>query len=233
MRAAAVIMLLSLTACGNSSFQPRRMESVAELQKWDEQEFANSPDMQLPELRTRLHALGITDAEIREAVEDHGVPIFMLTLDDAKFDGLDKAAMARLQLDSRYRFDLTDQSQIRKFAHYSGEEDAARKKEEALRYLAKTSEMGRFPIYRPGTPMVAYAKALEHYCGYDEGEALNVVDGKWLEYRHRMVDKAVEDDTDGRDHGMASFKCLVRIVYATDLRPHFIGNRSQTGNVTL
>ena len=93
--------------------------------------------------------------------------------------------------------------------------------------------MGRFPIYRPGTPMVAYAKALEHYCGYDEGEALNVVDGKWLEYRHRMVDKAVEDDTDGRDHGMASFKCLVRIVYATDLRPHFIGNRSQTGNVTL
>jgi hypothetical protein len=81
-------------------------------------------------------------------------------------------------------------------------------------------------------PMVAYARALEHYCGYQPGEALNVVDGQWLEYRHLMVDKAVEDQDDW-DHGMASFKCLVRIVYATDLQPHFIGNRSQIGKTNI
>ena len=225
-------LLLSLAACGNAKFQPRRMESDAELQKVDEQEFANSPDMQLPELRKELHKLGVTDKEISETVEENDVPIFMLTLDDAKFDRLDKARMAELQHDSRYRFDLKDRDQIRKFAEFSVAENTKREKAEALRYLNKNGEMGKFPRYRPGMPMVAYARALEHYCGYDEGEALNVIDGRWLEYRHRMVDKAVEDQ-DGREHGMASFKCLVRIVYATDLGPHFIGNRSQIGKTKI
>ena len=225
-------LLLSLTACGNAPFEPRRMESDAELQTWDTKEFENSPDMQLPKLRKELHKLGVTDAEISETVEDHGVRIFMLTLDDAKFDKLDKAALARLQLDSRYRFDLKDQDQVRKFAHFSGAENTRREKAEALRYLSENDEMGRFPVYRSGTPMVAYAKALEHYCGYQPGEALNVIDGEWLEYRHNMVDMAVADQRKG-DHGMASFKCLVRIVYATDLQPHFIGNRSQTGKTSI
>jgi hypothetical protein len=228
----STVLALSLAACGNAKFEPRRMESDTELQAVDKQEFDNSPDVQLPELRERLHGLGITDGEITETVEENGVPIFILTLDDAKFERLDKAALARLQLDSRYRFDLKDQEQARKFAHFSGAENKKRTKAEALRYLTKNGEMGRFPVYRPGTPMVAYAKALEHYCGYEDGEALNVIDGQWLEYRHLMVDKAVEDQ-DGRDHGMASFKCLVRIVYATDLQPHFIGNRSQTGKTNI
>ena len=228
----AASLLLSLAACSNASFEPRRMESDAELQAQDAQAFANSPDMQLPELRKELHRLGITDAEISDAVEDHGVSTFVLTLDEAKFDKLDKARMAELQHDSRFRFDLKDQDQIRKFAEFSVAEDTKRKKAEALRYLAENGENGRFPRYRDGMPMVAYARTLEHYCGYDDGEALNVVDGRWLEYRHRMVDKAVEDQ-DGREHGMASFKCLVRIVYATDLGAHFIGNRSQIGKTKI
>jgi len=228
----SVGLLLSLAACGNAPFEPRRMESDAELQKVDEQEFNATPDMQLPELREQLHKLGITDQEISETVEENDAPIFMLTLDDAKFDKLDKAAMAKLQLDSRYRFDLKDPDQVRKFAHFSVAENTKREKAEALRYLVKNGEMRKFPRYRDGMPMVAYARVLEHYCGYDEGEALNVIDGRWLEYRHRMVDKAVEDQ-DGRDHGMASFKCLVRIVYATDLGSHFIGNRSQTGKTNI
>jgi hypothetical protein len=208
------------------------MENDAELQARDEKEFANSPDMQLPELRKELHKLGITDAEISETVEDHGVPIFALTLDDAKFDTINKARMAELQHDSRYRFDLKDRDQIRKFAEYSVAEDAKRRKVRYLRELAENGEMGKFPRYREGAPMVAYAKALEHYCGYQPGEALNVIDGQWLEYRNQMVDKAVEDQ-DGSEHGMTSFKCLVRIVYATDLQPHFIGNRSQTGKTSI
>lgn len=228
----AAFTSLLLAACGNAPGQPRRMESDAELQAWDEKEFANSPDMQLPELRKELHQLGITDGEISETVEENGVPIFMITLDDAKFDELDKAALARLQLDSRYRLELKGQDQVRKFAHFSVAEKARREKAEALRYLAKNGEMGRFPVYRPGTPMIAYARALEHYCDYQPGEALNVIEGRWLEYRHLMVDKAVEDE-DGREHGMASFKCVVRIVYATDLQPHFIGNRGRAGAIEI
>lgn len=225
-------LALALGACGSGATAPRRMESDAELQARDERDFANSPDMQLPELRGELHKLGVADQEISESVEEHGVRIFMLTLDGAKFDRLDKAALARLQLDSRYRFDLKDQDQARKFAHFSGAEDAKRKKARSLRELAENGENDRFPRYRAGMPMVAYARALEHYCGYQSGEALNVIDGRWLEYRHRMVDKAVEDEG-GRDRGMASFKCLVRIVYATDLQPHFIGNRGRTGETSI
>lgn len=204
------------------------MESDAELQARDEREFANSPDMQLPELRKQLHALGVTDREITDTTEENGVPTFMLNLDVSKFDKLDKATLARLQLDSRYRFELKDPDQVGKFAHFSVAEDAKRKKARSLRELAENGEVGKFPRYRAETPMVAYARALEHYCGYQPGEALNVVDGRWLEYRHRMVDKAVED-RDGQAHGMASFKCVVRIVYATELQPHFIGNRGRQG----
>jgi hypothetical protein len=227
-----IAAMLAFAACGNGRFEPRRMESDGELQAQSEREFASSPDVQLPELRRKLHALGITDKEIRETVEENHVPVFQLTLDEAKFEKLDKAALATLQLDSRYRFDLKDRDQIRKFAHFSVAEGARRKKAAALRYLADNGEMGKFPRYRAGTSMVAYARALENYCGYQSGEALNVIDGRWLEYRHRMVDKAVEDQ-DGRAHGMASFQCLVRIVYATELQPHFIGNRSPTGAIII
>ena len=218
--------MLALAACGNAPVEPRRLESDAELQAWDEEEFANSPDMQLPKLREELHKNGVVEGEIGETVEENGVPIFMLTLNDAKFDKLDKVELAKLQLDSRYRFELKKPLQAKKFAHFSVAENTKREKDEALRYLTKNGEIGRFPVYRAGKSIIAYARALETYCGYRPGEALNVIEGRWLEYRHRMVDKAVEDQN-GRDQGMASFKCLVRIVYATDLQPHFIGNRGR------
>lgn len=206
------------------------MESDAELQARDEREYASSPDLQLPELRKELHTLGITDQEISETTEENGVRIFMLSLDDATFDKLDKAALARLQLDSRYRLDIKGAGQARKFAEFSVAETAKRQKARALRELAANDEMGKFPRYKPGTPMIAYARALEHYCGYQSGEALNVIEGRWLEYRHRMVDKAVEES--GRNGtARASFDCVVRIVYATELQPHFIGNRGRTGAI--
>lgn len=229
-RASALAAMLALQGCGNAPAEPRRMESDAELQARDEREFASSPDMQLAELRKELHALGITDGEISETTEENGVRIFMLSLDDAKFDKLDKAELAKLQLDSRYRLDVKGQAQARKFAEFSVTESAKRQKKRALRELAANGEMGKFPRYRPGTPMIAYAETLEHYCGYQPGEALNVVEGRWLEYRHRMVDKAVEEL--GRDStARASFDCVVRIVYATDLQPYFIGNRGRTGAI--
>jgi hypothetical protein len=231
MTGGGLALVLGVAACSEKRGEPRRMESDSELQAVDKQEFDNSPDMQLPELREALHGLDITNAEISETVEENDVPIFMLTLDNAKFDKLDKAALARLQLDSRYRLDLKDREQVRKFADFSVAENTRRTKAEALRYLAGNGEMGRFPVYRPGMPMTAYARTLEHYCGYGDGEALNVIAGRWLEYRHAMVDKAVADQ-DGKAHGMASFKCLVRIVYATDLQEYFTGNRGRTGAIS-
>ena len=125
------------------------MESDAELQARDELEFANSPDIQLPELRKRLHALGVTESEISETIEENGVPILMLTLDASTFEKLDKAVLARLQLDSRYRFDLKDQAQVRQFAHFSVAEDTKRKKARSLRELAENGEMGKLPALRP------------------------------------------------------------------------------------
>ena len=68
---------------------------------------------QLPELRKELHKLVITDQEISETFEEYDIPIFMLTLDDAKFDKLDMAAIAKLHLDSRYRFDLKEPDHVR------------------------------------------------------------------------------------------------------------------------
>ena len=227
-----VSAILSLAACGSAPGAPRRIESDAELQARDERDFANSPDMKLPELRQHLIALGVTNKEIRETTEENGVSIFKLTLDDAKFDRLDKVALAGLELDSRYRFRLDDSAQVTKFAHFSVAENDQRKKARSLRELAANGEIDDFPRYSDGVPMIGYARALEHYCGYQPGEALNVIEGRWLEYRHRMVDKAVED-RDGRKNARASFDCVVRIVYATELQPHFIGNRSPPGTTKI
>jgi hypothetical protein len=223
---------LILPGCGNASYEPRRMESDAELMAEDKLAFDQSPDVQLPELRKKLHAMGITDQEIREDIEENYVPIFVLTLPSEKFDKLDKVALAKLLHDSRYRFELKDREQVRIFAGYSVEEDRRRRKALSLRQLAAKGEMGKFPRYREGMPMLAYARDLEHYCGYQPGEALNVVDGRWLEYRNQMVDMAVKDQPKNKG-GMASFKCIVRIVYATDLQSQFIGNRGRPGEIKV
>lgn len=201
------------------------MESDAELQAQDERAFANSPDVQLPELRRKLRQMGIRKAAIHQ-VEEEGVELFRLVLDKAAFAQLDKAALAKLQLDSRYRLELADPGQSRVLAHYSVAEDAARRKQRYWKELAANGEIDIFPRYQAGSDMIAYARSLERYCGYAPGEALNVVEGRWLEYRNAMADRAVKEQGTG---SLASFKCVVRIVYATELQPYFIGNRGRTG----
>ena len=202
------------------------MESDAELQAQDERAFANSPDVQLPELRRKLRQMGVREAAIRQIEEENGVEVFQLALDQAAFAQLDKAALAKLQLDSRYRFELANSGQSRMLARYSVAEDAARRKQRDWKELAANGEIDIFPRYRAGSDMTAYARSLERYCGYAPGEALNVIEGRWLEYRHAMADRAAEERGTG---AVASFKCVVRIVYATELQPYFIGNRGRTG----
>jgi hypothetical protein len=225
-RHAVLALLANVAGCSGTGEAERRVESDAELQAQDERAFANSPDVQLPELRLKLIDLGVPQPAIRQTTEDHGVEVLSLILDGRTFASLDKAALAKLQLDSRYRFDLADPGQSRALAHYSVAEDAARRKQRYWKELAANGEIDIFPRYRPGSDMTAYARSLERYCGYAPGQALNVIEGRWLEYRNAMADRAAEETG---TRAIASFKCIVRIVYATELQPYFIGNRGRKG----
>jgi hypothetical protein len=226
---AALAFGSALSGCGSAPAEPRRQESFAELKARQDREFAASPDMRLPELRQRLHALGVSDHAIREVPDDYGEPIFLLTPDDATFDRIDKAALAKLELDSRYRLRLTDPEQIRRFGPFNEAETWAREKAIALQQLAQKGETDRIPRYRAGMAMIAYARSLEAYCGYGPGEALRVIDGHWLEYTHRMASDAALRGS--RLQSYAPFACVKRVVDATDLGRHFIGNRGREGAI--
>jgi hypothetical protein len=226
----AIALVTCLTACSPFPDGQRRAESFAEMRAKQDADFAASPDVRLPELRQRLRALGVTDANMTMAVdEDYGEPIVLLGFSPDQYARLDKAALARLELDSRYRFRLTDPRQIKDFAVFSVAEDRAREKAIALTELADKGELDRFPRYVPGHSMTIYARQLEAYCGYGPGAALHVIDGKWLEYDNQMAVGAAQAGANGQSY--ASFACVRRIVYATDLGNHFIGNRPRPGAI--
>jgi GMP synthase-like glutamine amidotransferase len=68
--------MLALAACGGAG-EPRRQESYAELKARQDREFAASPDIQLPEVRRRLRAMGVADsATLPESVEETHVSLF-------------------------------------------------------------------------------------------------------------------------------------------------------------
>jgi hypothetical protein len=224
----AIIALLPvLAACSPFPEGQRRMESRVELQARQNADYAASPDVRLPELKQRLHALGVTEANMAPAVDDYDEPILMLSFTPAEFAQLDKQALATLELDSRYRFRLTDPQQIRELARQGGEISFARDRAIANKELAEKGETDRIPRYTAGHSIHIYVRRLEAYCGYGPGEALRVIDGKWLEYSNPMVLDAAVGAANGKSY--ANFLCIRRIVYATDLRPHFIGNRHGPG----
>ena len=225
-RAVTISALAGLAACSPFPEGQRRMESQAEINAKQHADFAASPDVRLPELKARLHALGVTDANMTLALDDYE-PILMLTLTPAEYARLDKAALARLELDSRYRLRLNDPQQVHDLARISGADMQARDRAIAQKELADKGEMERFPRFVPGHSMTIYARQLEAYCGYPPDYALRVIDGKWLEYRNQIVFDAAMAGASGRS--TANFHCLRRIVYATDLGRHFIGNRPLPG----
>lgn len=226
---ATTFLLPWLVACSPFPDGQRRMESLAELQAKQGSDFAASPDIQLPEVRERLRALGVADASVSQATDDYDEPILMLRFSRPEYAKLDKPALARLELDSRYRFRLIDPWQIRDFAGYSVAENWAREGAIALKELADKGEMDRFPRYVPGRSMTIYARQLESYCGYGQEQALRVIDGKWLEYNNQMTSDAAVAGAKGQSY--AGFACVRRIVYATNLGPHFIGNRGRQGAI--
>jgi len=217
------------TACGDAPGIEGRIETLDQRIKRQEAEFNASPDIKGEALLTRLHTLGIKDGWTKRALEENGVEILQLRVPPTDFAKLDKRALAKLVLDSRYRFEFVDDSQVHEFAFYQGAETHARDQRKALSELAERGQADSFPRYREGDAMAAFAPRLEAWCGYKKGQALRVVDGSWVDYQHSMVDLAIEDK-DGR--ASASFDCMKRVVDATtELRRRFIGNRGREGAI--
>jgi len=220
----------ALASCGNEAPGiENHIETMDQRIKRQEAEYNASPDIKGEELRKRLNALGIRDAWMKPAIEEHGVEIFELRVPPADFARLDHRALAKLMLDSRYRFEWVGKDQIHTAALYHGAELHERDKAKALKELAERGQLDTFPRYREGMLMSAYAPRLEAWCGFKAGQALRVVDGGWVNYQHAMVDLAVQDK-DGR--ASASFDCMKRVIDATtELRRRFIGNRGREGAI--
>jgi hypothetical protein len=227
---AAVGVAVPLAGCGNAAPGiDNRIETMEQRIKRQEAEFNATPDIKGEDLHRRLNALGIKDAWIKPAVEEHGVDTFELRVPASEFARLDHRALAKLALDSHYRFDFVDEDQAHTAALYRGAELNEREKAKALRELAERGQLESYPRYREGMSMSAYAPRLEAWCGYKSGQALRVIDGAWVDYQHEMVDMAVTD-RDGR--ASASFDCMKRVVDAsTELRRRFIGNRGREGAI--
>lgn len=220
---------LATAACGDAPGIAGHIETRDERMKRQEAEFNASPDIKGEELRTRLNALGIKDAWMKRAIEEHGVQIFELRVPKEDFAKLDHRALAKLNLDSRYRFEFVEPDQIHTAALYHGAEVHERDKAKALKELAGRGQLDSYPRYQKGMPVSLYAPKLEAWCGYNKGQALRVVDGNWVDYQHAMVNMAVTDK-DGR--ASASFDCMKRVVDAsTEFRRRFIGNRGREGAI--
>ena len=225
----ALVLTLAMAGCGDAPGIAGHIETRDERIKRQEAEFNASPDIKGEELRRRLNALGIKDAWMKPAIEEHGIEIFELRVPKADFAKLDHRALAKLNLDSRYRFDFVDPDQIHTAALYHGAEMHEREQAKALKELAERGQLDSYPRYQKGMPVSLYAPKLEAWCGYNKGQALRVVDGDWVDYQRTMVDMAVTDK-DGR--ASASFDCMKRVVDAsTEFRRRFIGNRGREGAI--
>jgi hypothetical protein len=228
-RALALGLCLAVAACGDAPGIGHNIETLEQRMKRQEAEFNASPDIKGEDLHRRLNALGMKDAWMKPAIEEHGVEIFELRVPKADFAKLDHRALAKLNLDSRYRFEFVEPDQIRTAALYHGAEMHERDQAKALKELAQRGQLDSYPKYSKGMPVSLYAPKLEAWCGYRKGQALRVVDDDWVDYQRAMVDMAVTDK-DGR--ASASFDCMKRVVDAsTEFRRRFIGNRGREGAI--
>jgi hypothetical protein len=219
--------LLALAGCGDPPPGSGVHElSPAERLARDEARFTAGEQLGLAGLERRLLALGLHREELARAIDrDYGIELVRLSIGPQRLAEIDRPALARLNLDSNYRIAFADPSAERAFAPYSGEEAFRRDQAEAIAELKRHGDWQRVPRRRGIEPMARFAQRLESWCGYESGEALHVIDGAWLEYAHEFVDGAVREAPPGRKG--AQFDCLRRVVYATELRWSFIGNRGR------
>lgn len=224
-RFALVLALASVTGCG----EPPRGTGVHELSLAEriaigEARFRAGERLGIESLQRRLLALGLRRDEIGRATdEDYGIELVRLAIGPRRLAELDAQALARLQLESNYRLAFSDPGAERAFAAYEAEEGFRRDQAEAIAELKRYGDWESVPRRRGREAMPLFARRLESWCDYEPGEALNVIDGAWLEYAREFVDSAVREAVPGRK--AAQFDCLRRVVYATELRWNFIGNR--------
>lgn len=205
------------------------VETVEQRMKRQAADFDATPDIKGTELRTALSKLGINEEWITPATEENGVEILMLRVPEDAFAELDHRALAKLRLDSRYRFDFADAEQARTAASYHGAETNERERARALQQLKERGQLGSYPRYAKSMAVNAFAPELEAWCGFERGQAFRVIDGNWVDYARPMVDLAAADQ---QGRAMASFDCVKRVVDASpEFQRRFIGNRGREGAI--
>jgi len=224
-RFAPALALALVTGCG----EPPRGTGVHELSVDEriaagEARFRAGEKLGIASLQRRLLALGLRRDEMGRAIdEDYRIELVLLAIGPRRLAELDAKALARLQLDSNYRLAFSDPAAERAFAAHAAEEGFRRDQAEAIAELKRYGDWESVPRRRGREAMPLFARRLESWCDYAPGEGLKVVDGAWLEYARGFVDGAVREASPGRK--TAQFDCLRRVVYATELRWNFIGNR--------
>jgi hypothetical protein len=211
-------------------------ETLKERQARQLAEYQASPDIKGEELRKRLIAAGIPSEAMTSTLDDYQEEVLALKVDQATFDRLDKPKLAKLVLDSRSRFEFVDSVQVRAFAHSVGAETNARDEAKAIAELKARGELDKIPRYHVGDPMRSFANRLETYCGIEPGKALVVEQADWLNwnnegYPREIAQAGAEGRTAAQLRSLESFDCLKRIIDATKVRRHFIGNRGREGAI--
>jgi hypothetical protein len=237
MPAARMSLLLAVAAmaagCGETRPPP---ESLKQREARKLAEYMASPDIKGADLKARLVGAGIPASAMTSTRDDYDQEVFALKVDDAAFRRLDKPKLAKLVLDSRYRFEFTDPGQVHAFALYVGAETHDRDEAKALAELKARGELDKIPRYHAGEPMRSFANRMELYCGIEPGAALVVRDAAWLDwnnpsYPRELVGAGAEGVTVAQLRALESFDCLKRIIDATKVRRHFIGNRGREGAI--
>ena len=224
-RFALVLALALVSGCG----EPPRGTGVHEVSPAEriaagEARFRAGEKLGIESLQRRLLAMGLRRDEIGLATDDdYRIELVRLAIGPQRLAELDAKALARLQLESNYRIAFSDPAAERAFGAHAAEEGFRRDQAEAIAELKRYGDWETVPRRRGREAMPLFARRLESWCDYEPGEALGVIDGAWLEYSHEFVDGAVCEATPGRK--AAQFDCLRRVVYATELRWNFIGNR--------
>jgi hypothetical protein len=218
---------MTLIAAFAVSFLAASGPQPAQAGENDRVPIAEETRMSLDEVRSRLVAAGIPDAAIRPGTDPDypEINVLILSPGDDVLAKADRAAMARLHLDSHYSFDFAAQEQRVAFAPFVVAEMARRDREAAIAALTRDGTLDTIPRYDGRQPMLAFARRLEGYCGFAPGEALRVIDTMWLEFNPAAVRDSAVAAAAGRS--TAPFHCLKRIIDATELGLHFIGNRGR------
>ncbi|WP_162935703.1 hypothetical protein [Tsuneonella amylolytica] len=222
----ALLSLLAVTA-GCGAAEPERGAGVypqtpQERQAQQAAEFQKGERLSLGDLRRELLKRGIRETEIIQAIEpDHGIVVLRVAVTPARLSKLDVDALAGLELDSNYRIEFPDAEVDRAVAQ--SDELFRRERAKEIAVVKSHGDWDRIPRLRDGETITSLARRVEHWCDFDPGSALLVIDDRWLEYSRAPVDTAVREAVPGPQTDR--FDCLRRTVYATQLRRHFIGYR--------